>query len=79
MAAAIVGLILLWISDVWNTRDKLIGTFLVPFGLASTLLAGVMTAAVGSGNVCVSSLEEVSPTIRLGVSGIPDLVPDGLR
>lgn len=27
-----VGVVLLWISDVWNTRDKLIGTLIVPGG-----------------------------------------------
>jgi uncharacterized membrane protein len=34
----IVGLILLWISDVWSTRDKLIGTFVLPGGLVFPLL-----------------------------------------
>jgi hypothetical protein len=29
----IVGVVLLWISDVWSTRDKLIGTLVVPGGL----------------------------------------------
>jgi len=28
-----VGVVLLWASEAWTTRDKLIGTFLVPFGL----------------------------------------------
>jgi hypothetical protein len=28
------GLVLLWTSALWSTRDKLIGTFLFPFGLA---------------------------------------------
>jgi len=29
-----VGLVLLWTSVLWSTRDKLIGTFVFPFGLA---------------------------------------------
>lgn len=29
-----VGVVLLWISRVWTTRDKLIGTFVLPGGLA---------------------------------------------
>lgn len=30
----IVGVVLLWVSRVWTTRDKLIGTFVLPGGLA---------------------------------------------
>jgi uncharacterized membrane protein len=33
----IVGVVLLWISDVWSTRDKIIGTLVVPGGLALPL------------------------------------------
>lgn len=29
----IIGVVLLWISDTWSTRDKLLGTLLVPGGL----------------------------------------------
>jgi hypothetical protein len=39
-----VGVVLLWISDAWNTRDKIIGTFIVPGGLAGSLGVGVLTA-----------------------------------
>jgi uncharacterized membrane protein len=31
----VAGVVLLWLSDVWSTRDKLMGTLLVPGGLAS--------------------------------------------
>jgi len=34
----IAGVVLLWLSDVWSTRDKLIGTLLVPGGLALSFL-----------------------------------------
>ena len=37
----LIGLILLWSSRLWTTRDKLIGTLIVPGGIA--------TAAVGAG------------------------------
>jgi hypothetical protein len=33
----VVGAVLLWLSEVWTTRDKLIGTFVVPGGLAPLL------------------------------------------
>jgi uncharacterized membrane protein len=29
-----VGLVLLWVSEAWTTREKLVGTFVVPGGLA---------------------------------------------
>ena len=34
----LVGLVLLWASQIWTTRDKLIGTFVVPGGLAPALV-----------------------------------------
>jgi hypothetical protein len=46
-----VGVVLLWISDVWSTRDKLIGTLIVPGGLAGGL--GV-ALAFGSAGCTVS-------------------------
>jgi hypothetical protein len=49
-----VGVVLLWLSSRWSTRDKLIGTFVVPGGLALPLgvfvLLGVGTES--SGQVC---------------------------
>ena len=45
------GLILLWSSRAWNTRDKLIGTLVVPGGLASVL---PLMLVVGSSEHCVS-------------------------
>jgi uncharacterized membrane protein len=33
-----VGVVLLWLSSVWTTRDKLIGTFVLPFGLGFPFL-----------------------------------------
>lgn len=32
-----IGVVLLWISDAWNARDKVIGTLVVPGGLAGAL------------------------------------------
>jgi hypothetical protein len=45
------GLILLWSSRAWNTRDKLIGTLIVPGGLATVLPLMLIT---GSTQSCVS-------------------------
>jgi len=40
----VVGAVLLWTSPSWRTRDKLIGTFVVPGGL----LGSLMLAGLGS-------------------------------
>jgi uncharacterized membrane protein len=46
-----VGVVLLWISDAWNTRDKIIGTLIVPGGLAGALGVG-LSATVAEGVSC---------------------------
>jgi len=43
-----VGLILLWASDAWTTRDKLLGTLIIPGGLATPLWWGVVGFGAGS-------------------------------
>ena len=51
----LIGVILLWLSDAWTTRDKLIGTLVVPGGLALPLfLFGVEAVGTGSsgGTIC---------------------------
>jgi hypothetical protein len=50
----IVAVVLLWISDVWSTRDKVIGTLVVPGGLVLPL--GLAVMAVGPNESC-----DVSP------------------
>jgi hypothetical protein len=54
----IAGVILLWSSRAWNTRDKVIGTLIVPGGLASALIVGFLT---GTKRKCTSGLGR--PTI----------------
>lgn len=50
----VVGVILLWISEVWSKREKLIGTFLVPGGLALPVyLIGFFS--LDAGESCVSN------------------------
>lgn len=39
------GLILLWSSPTWTVRDKWIGTFVVPGGLATPLFLGVLLSS----------------------------------
>jgi uncharacterized membrane protein len=44
----VIGVILLWISNAWNVRDKIIGTLFVPGGLALPVFL-LLFAATGSG------------------------------
>ena len=45
-----IGVILLWMSNAWNTRDKIIGTIFGPGGLGLPLFLG--TIAVSGGGSC---------------------------
>jgi uncharacterized membrane protein len=47
----IVGLILLWSSRAWTTADKLIGTFVIPGGLAGSFILLVLPT-VSTSQVC---------------------------
>lgn len=42
-----IGIVLLWISDAWSTRDKLVGTLLFPGGLLLPLALGVVAEEGG--------------------------------
>jgi hypothetical protein len=37
----LIGVVLLWISEAWSTREKLLGTLVVPGGLALPFFLGV--------------------------------------
>jgi hypothetical protein len=50
----LVGVVLLWTSNVWTARDKLIGTLVVPGGLALPL--GFLVVGVGSGTSCTGRI-----------------------
>ncbi|HEY4976242.1 MAG TPA: hypothetical protein VII05_02670 [Gaiellaceae bacterium] len=47
-----VGVVLLWSSRVWTVRDKLIGTLLVPGGLATGVFLMTFAATTTSGGSC---------------------------
>lgn len=40
----LIGVVLLWSSENWTTRHKLIGTLVLPFGLVSVLYLGPIVA-----------------------------------
>jgi hypothetical protein len=45
----LTGAVLLWMSNVWSWRDKLIGTLIVPGGLSTVLFLGLTGTEVGGG------------------------------
>lgn len=47
----IIGVVLLWVSPVWNTRDKWIGTLVVPGGLAGAFYFLFFTPSTSSCSV----------------------------
>ena len=68
----VVGVVLLWTSDRWSTRDKLIGTLLWPGGLGPLLLVGGFTSFTTSEmQECDSS---GACTTVAGTSGTPGWV-----
>lgn len=57
----LVGLILLWSSRLWTTRDKLIGSLIIPGGLATAVYVGLI-AAVSGGQSCSGASAPVNLT-----------------
>lgn len=55
----LVGMVLLWSSNAWTLRDKLLGTFVIPGGLATAVLCIqlVLISGVSSGSGCVHHLD----------------------
>ena len=67
-----IGIVLLWISDAWSTRDKLVGTLLFPGGLLLPVALGVLASeSSGCGTVVTPQL---SPELN-NASNCPP--PDG--
>jgi uncharacterized membrane protein len=47
-----IGVVLLWVSNVWNVRDKVIGTLFVPGGLALSFALLLMGTSLEAGRSC---------------------------
>jgi HAAS len=62
-----IGVILLWLSNAWNVRDKVIGTVFVPGGSGLSLFllffVGSSSGSSGGGSVC-----EVDPSTGRGIN-----------
>jgi hypothetical protein len=50
----IAGLVLLWSSRAWSTREKWIGTLIFPGGLATAVYGVLIIGATGASESCVS-------------------------
>lgn len=62
----LVGLVLLWSSAVWSTSEKLLGTFIVPGGLATPLFFFMVGASGGSAQVCTGPVGPEAKTVCTG-------------
>jgi uncharacterized membrane protein len=60
----IIGVILLWVSNAWNVRDKIIGTLFVPGGLVFPIGLAIFAASSSGGGVsCSPIISESDATI----------------
>ena len=65
------GLVLLWSSRAWTTRDKWIGTLVIPGGLATSVLIGLIVTAEASRQFCTgfgSGVQDCTPAAGSGPS-----------
>jgi uncharacterized membrane protein len=59
----VIGVILLWTSNIWNTRDKIIGTIFVPGGLGLVILLATLSLSAGGSCVQVGDVGS-QPTVN---------------
>lgn len=64
----LVGLVLLWSSRLWTTRDKLIGTLIVPGGIATALFVILLTATTRG---CTQVPTPLNPSTRVTIQCTP--------
>jgi hypothetical protein len=75
VAGWFVGVVLLWTSNLWTTRDKVIGSLLLPGGLLPVLVLVAFPTSGSSTQSCSSSSN--GPTICTSTSthsGLPLLL-----
>ena len=59
----LIGLVLLWSSQVWRVRDKWIGTLVIPGGYAVVLFLGLALASSSGGACSVSAPSIVNANV----------------
>lgn len=65
------GLILLWNSRAWTTRDKWIGTLVVPGGLATSVIIGLIAIGAPTKKLCHGIVGGVQHCTNAGGQSIP--------
>src|SRR4051812_43298894 len=65
----IAGVVLLWLSDVWTTRQKIIGTLVIPGGLATAVLLFVLPVDVESTSCSSSVVNGLKSTVCESAGG----------
>jgi len=63
-----VGLVLLWSSRAWTTRDKWIGTLVLPGGLATGVFVGLIAIGAATKKICRVSAGGVPHCTHVGHS-----------
>lgn len=73
------GLILLWSSRAWSTRDKWIGTLVIPGGLATSVIIGLIAIGAPSKQLCrVVASGSPHCTTAAGQAPVPGTVGFGV-
>jgi uncharacterized membrane protein len=75
----LIGVVLLWVSNVWNVRDKIIGTLFVPGGLGLSILLLVFFLSVSGGGTEACRPVQVPECVAKGLpcpEGTPSTFPD---
>lgn len=73
----VVGVVMLWLSDRWTTRDKLVGTFVLPGGLLAVAVAGsTVGTTTTSTETCVG--DSCTSYLNPGPSGTPTWLGIGI-
>ena len=67
----LAGLMLLWTSKAWTTRDKWLGTLVIPGGLATSLLIGLIATGTPTKNICQSTPGGVPHCATVAGQGAP--------
>ncbi len=63
-----VGLVVLWSSRAWTTRDKWIGTLVIPGGLATSAFVGLIAIGAATKKLCRVSAGGVAHCTNVGHS-----------
>jgi uncharacterized membrane protein len=74
----VAGVVLLWLSDVWSTRQKLIGTLVVPGGLLAAFMFVTMPARYTSTSCTTSTVNGIETSVCQSVGDSAGIFGQGL-